>query len=67
MSLRKEDTVVYGVRVPKTFSPIFKKMLADRCYVNVSDYLRDLIRKDYEKYCLELQDHEYRELLSKGK
>ena len=53
VSLRKEDTVVYGVRVPKEFSLVLEEMFCKRGYTNMSDYLRDLIRKDFEKYCPE--------------
>jgi Arc/MetJ-type ribon-helix-helix transcriptional regulator len=42
----KDTTVCIGVRVPKDFLPIIEKTLDKRGYVNLSDYLRDLIRKD---------------------
>jgi metal-responsive CopG/Arc/MetJ family transcriptional regulator len=45
-----KDTVSLGTRLPREFYIELQQMFKKRGFLNTSDYLRDLIRKDLEEY-----------------
>ena len=45
-----DETIVLSTRLPKKFMPELLAIIQKQGYINISDYLRDLIRRKLEEY-----------------